>query len=279
MTIPRASVVVPAHDEADSIEATLRSLLQSARPGEFEVVVVCNGCTDDTAAVAARVVGVAVHEIPEASKVAALRHGDAVATAHPRVYLDADVQVTTDALRAVVGAFADPGVRVAGLRGRLDVRGASRAVRWYFDFRERLPVFRGGVIGAGIYALDERARRRLGSWPEVLGDDQYVLRSFSAAERVVVEGHRTVVGVPADLRALVRRQLRVRRGNRQLTAGGGSHSPLAPPRTGVAAALLSVVGHPSAWPGLVTWVLVNSVVRVLDRLPVSGDWGRPGTAP
>src|SRR5262245_58336894 len=45
-----ASVVIPAHNEARVIERGLSSLLEGARPGELEIVVVCNGCTDDTAA-------------------------------------------------------------------------------------------------------------------------------------------------------------------------------------------------------------------------------------
>lgn len=279
MNGPVASVVVPAHDEAAGIEATLRALLQSARPGELEVVVVPNGCSDDTAAVAARVDGVAVHEIPEASKVAALRHGDAVATCFPRVYLDADVPLTTDAVRALVRALEDPAIRVAGVRGRVDSRGASRAVRWYFDFRQRLPVFQDGIIGAGVYALDEQGRGRFATWPDVLGDDQFVLRLFEPSERMTVADHHTVVGVPADLPALVRRQLRVRRGNRQLTTGGTSLAPIPAPAAGVRTALRSIVTRPTAWPGVVTWTLVNALVRLLERLPSSGDWASSRAAP
>ena len=44
------SVVIPAHDEEAVIERCLGTLLADARAGEVEVVVVCNGCTDDTAA-------------------------------------------------------------------------------------------------------------------------------------------------------------------------------------------------------------------------------------
>ncbi|MGD9408165.1 MAG: glycosyltransferase, partial [Gammaproteobacteria bacterium] len=43
------SVVIPAHDEEAVIQRTLGALLRSADPGEFEVIVVCNGCSDATA--------------------------------------------------------------------------------------------------------------------------------------------------------------------------------------------------------------------------------------
>lgn len=45
-------VIIPAHDEAASIGATLRSLQQQTRPPD-EVLVVCDNCTDDTAGIAA----------------------------------------------------------------------------------------------------------------------------------------------------------------------------------------------------------------------------------
>src|SRR5438105_4681173 len=62
------SVVVPAHDEAAVIGRCLRALTEGSDPGEVEVVVVCNGCRDDTAASArAAWADVVVAEVPEAS--------------------------------------------------------------------------------------------------------------------------------------------------------------------------------------------------------------------
>lgn len=279
MTGAIASVVVPAHDEADRIQATLEHLLAAADAGEFEVVVVCNGCTDDTADRAAGVTGVRVEQIRPASKVAALRHGDRVATVFPRIYLDADVLLTTAGARALVAALRDPGSRVAGVRGRLVTDGSTRAVRWYFDFRRRLPVFGQGIIGAGVYALSEAGRACFGLWPDVLGDDQYVLRLFGPSERTLVDDHETIVEAPTDMRTLVRRQLRVRRGNRQLTRGGPERAALAAPAAGVGAALRAAVVRPGAWPGLCTWVAVNVLVRLLERLPRPHDWASPRAVP
>jgi hypothetical protein len=44
------TVFIPAHNEAASIGATLRSLREQTRPPSH-VVVVCDNCTDDTAAI------------------------------------------------------------------------------------------------------------------------------------------------------------------------------------------------------------------------------------
>lgn len=279
MSQPIASVVVPAHDEGPRIAATLGTLLADAAPGEFEVVVVCNGCRDDTAERAREFDGVIVEELSEPSKIGALRHGDDVATTFPRIYLDGDVELSTPAARALATALDTPLPRVAGVRGRVDASGSTRGARWYFDFRRRLPVFHHGIIGAGVYALNEPGRARFGTWPDILGDDQFVFRLFTDDERVTVDGHRTHVEAAPDLATVVRRQVRVRRGNTQLTTGTDDLAAIQAPPAGIARAVREVAPDPSAWPGLVTWGVVNLVVRARTRLTAStGDWttGRGG---
>src|SRR5680860_1419657 len=46
------SVVIPAHNEAGVIRRCLTTLLDGVEPGALDVVVACNGCSDDTAAIA-----------------------------------------------------------------------------------------------------------------------------------------------------------------------------------------------------------------------------------
>src|ERR1700736_3335542 len=97
-----ASVVIAARNEEAVIGRCLRALLAAAAPGELEVIVVCNGCSDGTSSVVgAAYPTVKVVELPVASKVAALNAGDDVAQAFPRFYVDADVELTTESLRAV----------------------------------------------------------------------------------------------------------------------------------------------------------------------------------
>lgn len=276
---PLGSVVIPAHNEEERIAETLRVLTAGAPPGTFEVVVVCNGCTDATAARARANPAVEVVEIPEASKVAALRAGDERASQFPRIYLDADVGLPGPAALALLRALDGDDARVAGLVADIDVDGSSRGVRRFYRFRQLLPVFQHGIIGAGVYALNQSGHARVGTWPEVIGDDQYVLRLFSPQERVFVSGHRSQVAAPRDLGSLVRRGIRVRRGNRELTAGAAGHALESPP-TGVSAALKSCLRHPTAWPAAATWLVVTAWIRILTRLrPDGGDWSGPERLP
>ena len=104
-----AVVIIPAHNEEGLIARALEVLLADAGPGEFDVVVACNGCTDataDRARQAAATLGlpVTVLSTPVASKAAAIRAAEAVATGYPRVYLDADVECSTATVRALVSA-------------------------------------------------------------------------------------------------------------------------------------------------------------------------------
>src|SRR5215813_6453429 len=76
----RGAVIIPAYNEAAVIKRTLAPLSQAAVEGLIELIVVCNGCADDTADVARSVPGVEVIELEQGSKPAALNAGDEAAT-------------------------------------------------------------------------------------------------------------------------------------------------------------------------------------------------------
>src|SRR5947209_18274033 len=125
------SVVVPAHNESGGIGRLLTGLLADAKPDEFDIVVVANGCTDDTAPVAAAFgPPVTVLSTPVPSKFAALRLGDEHARGFPRLYVDADVELSTDSARALAAALTDPGILAAAPLRALALEGRPLSVRW-----------------------------------------------------------------------------------------------------------------------------------------------------
>lgn len=77
------SIVIAAHNEAAVVGRCLDALLAEAEPGEFDITVVANGCTDATAKVASARPGVRVLDLPSPGKVAALNAGDTVAVGYP----------------------------------------------------------------------------------------------------------------------------------------------------------------------------------------------------
>ena len=113
---PSASIIIPAHNVLSVIARTLAPLASLAASGALEVIVACNGCSDDTAAIAGRFAGVTVIELAEPSRAAALNAGDEVATRWPRLYQDADIEVDPAALAAAIRALAGDGIFAADRR-------------------------------------------------------------------------------------------------------------------------------------------------------------------
>ena len=153
--------------------------MTGALPDELDVVVVCNGCTDDTATIAQGFgTSVRVIETALANKTHALNLGDRVARAFPRIYVDADVVVTLSTIRALAECFKRGDVIAVAPRPHFDLTGCSWPVRAFYDIRCRLPSFDEGIGGSGVYALSEIARRRFDDFPNLVADDTYVRVQF-----------------------------------------------------------------------------------------------------
>jgi len=106
-------VVIPAYNEADYLPDTLASLAQQDCPGGFEVIVVDNGSTDATAAVAERA-GVRVLHQPQRGVCAARQLGTLAARGELVVSTDADTVHPPGWLRRLSAQFDDGVVAVAG---------------------------------------------------------------------------------------------------------------------------------------------------------------------
>jgi glycosyltransferase involved in cell wall biosynthesis len=214
----RGAVIVPAYNEAAVIERTLTPLSQTAVDGLIELIVVCNGCTDGTAEIARSVPGVRVVELDQGSKPAALNAGDEATTLWPRLYLDADIQITATAVLAVLDRLAQGDVLAARPDSVYDFDGASALVRNYYRARQRIPAHKLAMWGAGAYGLSAKGHQRFGVFPTVTGDDLYVDSQFDANEKAVVATDPSVVKTPADVKSLLAIRRRSRRGAAELSA-------------------------------------------------------------
>lgn len=208
------SVVIPAHNEAAVLD---RCLDRIAGPG-VQVIVVPNGCTDDTAAIARRRGDVHVIELAEGSKTAALNAGDRHATGFPRIYVDGDVTLSPGAVHRIADALRRTGAPVAIPRRELDLTGRPLAVRAYYAIHNRLPAVRTGLFGRGVIALSATGRSRFGEFPSVMADDLFLDSLFGPDERVVVDEAAAEVATPRRTADLLRRLRRVRSGNAALRA-------------------------------------------------------------
>lgn len=212
---PEASVIVPAHDEEGGIGRLLTGLTASVPGRPLEVIVVPNGCSDATGERAASFPGVRVVEIAEASKHLAMRRGDAEATAFPRVYVDADVEIDAASVLRLTDALRSGQVHASGPRRHYPLEGVTRWARWYYDVWAELPQVREGLFGRGVIALSETGHRRLEAAPSAMADDLVISELFAPEERAVIPTATVVVHPARTVPDLLRRRVRVRTGNAQ----------------------------------------------------------------
>lgn len=135
--LPTVSIILPVHNEAARVAAKIRNILSLDYPLEkLQVLIVGDGCTDDSLEKAQEEGGPLVTAIPlatRAGKAAALNAGLAHATGEIVVFTDAGIILEPKALRYLVGHLADPavgcvsgedyieGAETEGLYGRLEL--------------------------------------------------------------------------------------------------------------------------------------------------------------
>ncbi|MEU3778058.1 glycosyltransferase family A protein [Streptomyces sp. NPDC032472] len=291
------SIVIPAHNEGRVIGRLLDALLADpdtdagagapAAAGP-DIVVVCNGCTDDTAAVAgARGPRVRVVEIPTPSKHTALRVGDEHARGFPRLYVDADVELGAADVKALAGALAAGRGLLAAAPGRdIPLVGCAWPVRAYYRVWQRLPAVREGLFGRGVIAVTEPGHARIAALPPLMADDLAASLAFGPGERQVVEAARVVVHPPRTWGDLIRRKVRAATSSAELeryqaaqapqtsqpsSGEGAAAAPSARTGTGDLRALLRA--QPRLLPGVLVFVAAALAARRGSRRAIrSGDF-------
>ncbi|MEZ5714960.1 MAG: glycosyltransferase [Paracoccaceae bacterium] len=218
------SVIIPASNEVGHIGACLAAMLASdpkpgagsgsiALPMPVEVIVVANGCRDETAAIARgfarkfQAMGwdFKVLELGAVGKPGALNAGDAQAKFGARVYLDADVVLSPPLLDQVGRALQVR--RPVFVSGRVRIAPPKSFIsKLYASVYARVPFMSQGVPGCGFFAVNECGRQRWRDWPKIISDDTFARLLFTPQERVgvdagydwpVVEGFSNLVKVRA----------------------------------------------------------------------------------
>jgi Glycosyl transferase family 2 len=264
------TVIIPAHNEGRVIGRLLGQLVPAATRGELDVIVVANGCTDDTAEVAASF-GVRVLSIPVASKHAALLAADRATAGVPRVYVDADVELRAQDVRALAAALRQPGVLAAAPERVLQLAGSPWPVRWYYDVWTQLPEVRRGLFGRGVIALGKPGQERLTSLPPLLADDLAASLSFAPHERSIVPGARVILHMPRTFADLLRRRVRAAEGVAQIERA--EQAPGSTARTRIPDLLAIVRREPRMAPQVALFLLVAVLARIrASRTIARGDY-------
>lgn len=211
------SVIIPAHNESAVIRRTLEAAQAALRHEPGELIVACNGCTDDTAAICREFSPmVKVIELQQGSKILALNAGDRVAKGFPRFFVDADVIVSETAFRDVARVLREGQAHAATPQMLIQKESSSWWVRAFYRVWAETPYHQQGHVGSGFFAVSEQGRQRFDEFPDLIADDEFVRRLFQPSERQIVENCTFSIDAPRNLQSLIKVKTRSRLGNYQL---------------------------------------------------------------
>jgi hyaluronan synthase len=230
---PTVSIVIPAFNEEDAVEATIDACYSSEYPADrLEVVVIDDGSTDRTweriLAARERNPSVVCIRFPgNRGKRAAMAEGIRHSSGEIAVFIDSDSVVEPDGLARLVADFADE--RVGAVVGHADVLNKTanwlsrmQQVRYFVAFRVikgSESLFGAVTCASGCFSayrrtallaiLERWENQRFLGRPATFGDDRaltnYVLRDWRILYQSEARSH-TIV--PESIRVFGRQQLR-----------------------------------------------------------------------
>jgi cellulose synthase/poly-beta-1,6-N-acetylglucosamine synthase-like glycosyltransferase len=156
---PTVAVIIAAYNEETVIARRIENLLDLDYPREkFQIVVTSDASSDRTEEIAATYPGVKVISNPRGGKVAAQDRAVRETDSEIVAFSDANATWSTDALRELVSAFADPGVAyVCGQLKILAADGSNKeGVYWRYEMIQRAAESALGSVTGGngsIYAV------------------------------------------------------------------------------------------------------------------------------
>jgi glycosyltransferase involved in cell wall biosynthesis len=191
------SVVIPAHNAAETLGDCLQAIL-SSNQAQYEVVVVDDASTDTTARIAEEL-GCRVVRLPENAGAAQAKN---IGVRHARgdvvLFTDADILLQPDALRLVAEDLADPAIAgVVGLLGqKLRYGNFSSQFKnlWMHYTYRRLAESRDAASGVGVFftslaAIRSKVFERMGGFDtHYLGAS--VTEDIEFGQRLLTAGHR-----------------------------------------------------------------------------------------
>ncbi len=105
MQSPSVSVIIPAYNASNTLQACLRSVHAAEYDGEVEVIVVDDASTDATPAIAEELGCRVIRRVSNAGPAVSRNAGAKAAKGEILIFVDADTQMRPDTIRAGVSAF------------------------------------------------------------------------------------------------------------------------------------------------------------------------------
>ncbi len=272
ISTPRATILIPAYNEAAVIGETLRRLTAEMIGGEFELIVICNACHDETANVAAKAAPSAtILETETPGKTNAVRLGLKMASAPIKVFLDADLGVDAAAIRKLIAPLETGEALASHGDMTVNLTGCSALVRGFYAVWALNPYLQNGKFG-GLFALSGAGCQHVSPLPDVTADDEYISRAFQNDEKAFVRDVIFEVRAPRTLGDLMKIRRRSLRGTRELAALGLPTERPVGAQSG-RTILAHLATRPTLWPAALIYFAMMLAVRISLALE------SPNTAP
>lgn len=219
---PSVSVIIPAHNEAANIARTVASL---GKEHVKEIIVVDDGSTDGTAAIAKKIPGVTLIRKPHQGKAHAINHGLKAAKGDVLVILDADTEIEKGAVEKILEPFSDAGV--GAVASTLRVKRSWRLLNWFQQleyavisgWRAVVDKANALCITPGFCAFRRSALLEVGGFRGETAVEDYDICMWLAKagwKTRMVPAAIARTRVPESLRGLVLQRIRWNRGTAQV---------------------------------------------------------------
>ncbi len=215
---PLPAIIIPAYNERKVISKLLNSLRSGISKKLFQVVVACNASTDSSVEyIREHFPMVTCLDIKKASKTNALNEAEKLDLGFPRVYIDADVLISSSDIEKIITYLNqfDEAALVAP-RGKINTKESGAIVRIFYSAWMKTTFYLKRGFGSGIYALNKKARANFQQFPEIIADDGFIREVVMSDQIHICEAAESFVEAPRTLEDLLNIKIRSKLGNQQL---------------------------------------------------------------
>ena len=223
------SIIIPAYNEAALISETLTFLLADQCLTHVEIVIVCNGCVDQTADkvrlfiaeyadfLNTKAISVVIIETEKASKTNAINIGIKQSSFAFYVLLDADILINGSDILTLVEELTDRKLKAISPSIVFDFSQSSFWVRQYYQVASQ-SYYNVDYRLSNVIALSASGVEKIGVLPELIADDDYIRKQFLPAEIAVSKQCEYRFVCAKTFSSLFQVLTRVERGNMQLAS-------------------------------------------------------------
>lgn len=261
-----ATIIIAAYNESSVIRQTLARLGENNLPDQYQILVVCNGCTDNTEEIVRNEFrNVHCLSLAKASKALAIRHAESLNPGFPRLYLDADIILSAEDAVSLIALLRDQESAALLIpSSKILTSSSSTSVQRFYRYWYSTRHVQDSGYGAGTYLLNQQGRGRFGSWPDLVADDAFIRSQFSFDEIRLEKSINVEVKAPKNLWSLIKVKTRSKFGNIELKAyledrQTDSRNHKTNHRTKKDPRPLLSSGDSANWCDQITYILVNLV--------------------